>query len=123
MHSLDLSIHLVFGYGSDHHFDHRLGLSTEIRQSAKSLYLREIGRLGTSLDALPMSGGQGSGVQISPARPNPSTVPTYSDLHLTDILATLDNAEQRRSGLATEHQAEKVVPAFSMARRDAGSQP
>ena len=58
MHSLDLSIHLVFGYGSDHHFDHRLGLSTEIHQSAKSLYLREIGRLGTSLDAADVWGAK-----------------------------------------------------------------
>src|SRR3954447_8728914 len=31
-------------YGSDHHFDHHLGLSTEIRPSAKALFLRKIGR-------------------------------------------------------------------------------
>ena len=41
---------------SDHHFDHHLGLSTEIRLCAKSLSLRKIGRLGTSLDTLPMPG-------------------------------------------------------------------
>jgi hypothetical protein len=44
--------------GSDHHFDHHLGLSTEIRPSAKALFLRKIGRLRTSLDTLPVSGGQ-----------------------------------------------------------------
>ena len=48
-----------FSYGSDHHFDHHLALSIEMRLSAKSLFLRKIGRLGTSVDTLPMSGGQG----------------------------------------------------------------
>jgi hypothetical protein len=36
-----------------------LGLSTEIRLSTKSLFLRKIVRLRTSVDALPMSGDQG----------------------------------------------------------------
>ena len=40
-------------------FDHHLGLSTEIRLSAKSLFSRKIGRLRTLLDTLPMSGGPG----------------------------------------------------------------
>jgi hypothetical protein len=34
-------------------------LRLEIRLSAKSLFLRKIGRLRTSVDTLPMSGGQG----------------------------------------------------------------
>ena len=46
----------LVSYGSDHHFDHHLGLSTEIRLSAESVFLRETGRLRTSLDTLPMSG-------------------------------------------------------------------
>ena len=43
------------------------GLSTEIRRSARSLFLRKIGRRWTALDTLPMSGVKGSRVQISPA--------------------------------------------------------
>jgi hypothetical protein len=66
----------------------------------------------------PDLGVKGSGVQVSPARLNPSTLPTQSDLHLTDILATLDNAERQRSGLATEHKAEKAVPAFTTCLRE-----
>jgi hypothetical protein len=54
------SLHLIkLGYGFDHHFDHHLGLSIEIRLSTKSLFLRETGRMGTSVDTLPVSGGQG----------------------------------------------------------------
>ena len=34
------------------------GLSIEIRLSTKSLFLRKTGRMGTSVDTLPMSGGQ-----------------------------------------------------------------
>src|SRR5215211_4165912 len=59
MRSLDLqALSLLLRYGDDHHFDHHLGLSTEIRLSAESLFSRKIGRLRTLLDTLPMSGGQ-----------------------------------------------------------------
>ena len=58
MHSLDLRkpLRLVWLWVC-HHFDHHLGLSTEIRLSAKSSFLWKVGRLGTLLDTLPMSGG------------------------------------------------------------------
>jgi hypothetical protein len=45
-----------FGYGFDHHFDHRL--STEVLPSAESLFTREIRRPWTCSDTLPVSGGQ-----------------------------------------------------------------
>jgi len=67
----------LFSYGSDHHFDHHLGLSTEIRQSVKSLFLRKIGRLRTSVDTLPMSGGQGL---ASSSLAGPSNRSTPSDI-------------------------------------------
>jgi hypothetical protein len=47
----------LFSYGPDHHFDHHLALSTEIRPSVKALPLRKIGCLRTSVETLPMSGG------------------------------------------------------------------
>jgi hypothetical protein len=67
----------LFGYGSDHHFDHHLGLSTEIHLSAKPLFLRNIGRLRTFVDALPMSGGQGL---ASSSLAGPSNRSTPSDI-------------------------------------------
>jgi len=72
MRSLDLqALSLLLRYGDDHHFDHHLGLSTEIRLSAKSLFVRKLGCLWTSLDALPMSGGQ---MALSPNLVHPVTV-------------------------------------------------
>ena len=49
---------LSLAMGHDHHFDHHWPLSTEVRLSPESLSLRKIGRLGTFVVTLPMSGGQ-----------------------------------------------------------------
>ena len=49
---------LRLAMGLTHHFDHHLGLSTEICHSAESLFTRKIGRPWTCSDALPMSWGQ-----------------------------------------------------------------
>jgi hypothetical protein len=42
----------------DHLLDHHLDLSSEIRLCAESLFLRKTGPRRTSMDTLPMSGGQ-----------------------------------------------------------------
>ena len=67
-YSLDMIKHRSLDYGSDHHFDHRLGFvySPNAALKCKVLILRrEVGRLRTCLDTLLMSGGKGSRVQIS----------------------------------------------------------
>jgi hypothetical protein len=87
-------------------FDNHLGWFTEIQPSVKALFSTRIGRLGTSLDTLPISGVRGSRVQAGEA---------------WDSLSRWKYAIQAASEEMTARPAENAVGnAGSLSMREAG---